>query len=377
MFICERLKKEEESLGFNGEIYAFQEDENDPYLFIVALRSTSRKYLAGGVHCGMLGRVGRDWKNPSDAIAHIARKADNMHEKIVLHGLHERHDIDGLKVGIVCSRELSPKERAKAFLSLGHIAEIVSEGSGKTCLFGGDAGVSESDLLLAWSTASMHIVGRPYKGYRGVGETGPATAKGVAQTIDIANRILWQDSLERSVAIKGVGNVGMPLVGELLARGWYITFADINAERCRDVLERYKVSSRDIVLPDLIHTTLCSVFVPCALHPIIKSDIINEFPSSLRLIVSGQNDEIERARADELAEILWERGTEIFPGPLSNALGIQMLLAEPTLYQRTYREVLMEELRFHAAVVKSVATQARDEKRSVYSVTQERVRLAS
>lgn len=374
MNVCERLRKKEKELRFNGEIFAFQEDASDPYLFIVAARNTSRKRLAGGVHCGVLGR---DWESPSDAVTHVAGKADNMHEKLFLHGLHERHDVDGLKVGIVCDHELSPKERMEAFLSLGHITEIVSEGLGKTCLFGGDAGVSESDLLLAWSSAPDHIVGRPYKGYRGTGETGPATAKGVAQTIDIAHRIRWQDSLERSVAVQGLGNVGMPLVGELLASGWYVTFADTNLERCRDVVERYRLSSTSMVSSGLIHTILCAVFVPCALHPIIRSDTINHFSSALRLIVSAQNDEIEKEYADELVVALHEQGKVYIPGPLANAMGIQMLLAEPTLAQRTYRDVLAEELRFHAAVVESVATQARDEKRSVYSVVCERIRLAS
>lgn len=374
MNVCERLRKQEKELGFNGGIFAFQEDANDPYVCIVAMRNTSRKRLAGGVHCGVLGR---DWKSPSEAITHIAGKADNMHEKLFLHGLHERYDVDGLKVGIVCDHELSPKERMEAFVSLGHIAEIVSEGSGKECLFGGDVGVSENDLLLAWSSAPDHIVGRPYKGYRGTGETGPATAKGVAQTIDIANRIRWQDSLERSVAVQGLGNVGMPLVGELLAGRWDVLFADVSLERCRDVVERYRLSSTSMVSSGLIHTILCAVFVPCALHPIIRSDTIGHFSSVLRLIVSAQNDEIEKEYADELVAALHEQGKVYIPGPLANAMGIQMLLAEPTLAQRTYRDILAEELRFHAAVVESVATQARDEKRSVYSVVCERIRLAS
>lgn len=377
MFICERLQKKEKELAFGGELWMFHEKgkkESLPYRFVGAFCDTSRQRLAGGVQYGVLGR---EWPTFSDATDHIAAKAYNMHEKIVLHGLDKRHNMDGLKVGIVCERELSPQERTEAFVSLGHVAEMASAYTGRTCLFGGDSKVSSKDLLIAWKETPDYIVGRPREN-GGVGETGPVTATGVAQAIEIFNRVLWEQSLRPSIAISGLGGVGMALLREMRMRYWFTMIADTVLEQCLTAIKECGLSEKNIVSAGRIHTTSCAVFAPCALFPIIRSDTIHEFSSDdLRLIVSGQNDEIERSRADEFAQMLWARGIEFSPGPLNNSVGIQMLAAEDQLVGKTYKELLAEELGFHAAVVESVATQARDENRSVYSVVQERIRSAS
>lgn len=385
MFLCEPLRQKGKELGFEGEIWLFQENEDDPFRIVVAVCDTHWSRLAGGTHIGLIGDAEDQWRDTDAAIAQTAIKARNMREKIILNHLHTRHDVDGMKAAIICTRELECGERERAFAFLGTVAATMSDGLGKTCLVGGDAGTSPEDLLDAWHVAPRHIVGRPRED-GGVGDTGMPTALGVADTINLICKIYGDNIWPKTASILGLGKVGRVLAIVLAKGGWNLRLSDINcsllyADLTADLVAAHRAETdRFFTFHFVAHTAghreAATVFAPCALHPIIRADTIGEFSSHLKAIISAQNDEIDPTCAFELAYALHDRGIVYVPGPAANPMGIQMLLREHDLGRMPYEEIFTEERVFHIGAVQSLLLQAKDEGSPPYAIAMERIATA-
>jgi glutamate dehydrogenase/leucine dehydrogenase len=382
MYVCERLWGKERELGFEGEIWFFQENEDDPFRIVAALCDTNRSQLAGGAHIGLIGPQEDQWANADAAVAHIVGKTKNMREKIVLNGLHIRCDVDGMKVAIICTRPLERDERKRAFEFLGKVSIIMSDGIGKMCLIGGDVRTSSEDLLHAWHVAPEHIVGRPRE-EGGIGDTGMPTALGAADTIYFVCTIYGDHTWsKKTVSICGLGKVGGGLARILMKDGYQLILSDSNPALYADLgsdllaicpVKADRFSTFYFISHRKVHREAATVFAPCAVRPIIRLDTIDEFSRSLKAIVSAQNDEIDLGCPFELAQMLHDRGIVYVPGPAVNSLGIQMLLREHDLERIPYEEILIEERALHLDVLRSLLLQAKNEDRPPYAIAMERI----
>lgn len=371
MFFCEWLRDAGKKLQFSGEIGMFQEKREDPYSIIAALcTDTSHRTLAGGTHYGLLES---DWPNFDDAVDHIAFKAMDMRRKLAVSGLSKTHDVDGAKFAIVCTRLLTPSERANAFRFLGRLGKKLSEEFQRLVLIGGDVGVKPVDLTFASDVAPYYIVGQSRE-YGGVDETGPPTAKGVMEAIELASRMYGKDSLwARTLGVKGLGSVGAALVKEALKRGWDVTIADTNPQKIAD-LQSSLLRPVRVVESSQVHKEPITVFAPCAIHPIITRASVGEF--RCKMIMSAQNTDIKQTEAFDLAIMLHEMGIIWGPGYVNNPGGIAMLLQQKNLATLSYETILNQVIARHKTRAKQIFEEAVKRNVPIFIVAEEMIQAA-
>ena len=379
LYFCERLRGADQFFGFAGEIWMFQNKKSDPFWIITALHTDTRhNCLAGGTHCGVVGAGEQDdWPTLDAAIAHIADKADDMRRKLAVSGLMDAHDADGMKAAIVCTRPLSDTERVAAFQFLGFIAKMIGDfvdpKNPHHVLIGGDMKTRAKDLSVASKIAPDNIVGQlPEDG--GIGETGPPTALGVMETIDLAMKIYGEGKAwPKTMAVQGLGSVGEPLVREALAHGWEVTVADPKISQLKNL--SFSLLAVQAVDPLEIHKQAVTVFAPCAANPIITPQTINTF--CCKMIISAQNTDIDLVRAEELMLALHQRGIKpVVPGYACNFMGIAMLLWQSDLKQLPYHMILERELKRHYTRVRQMLLRAKDRDVPPYMVAQETIKEA-
>ncbi len=142
------------------------------------------------------------------------------------------------------------------------------------------------------------------------------TAKGVYEGIKAAVRYrLGRDTLEGlTVAIQGVGNVGM-LLGRMLDKaGAHVIVADVNQTQLTKAVANF---ASDYVSPDDIHKIPCAVFAPCGLSNVINDQSIDELGC---MIVAGSAN-VQLLRPD-LGQRLHDKGILYAPDYVINAGGL-------------------------------------------------------
>ena len=148
-------------------------------------------------------------------------------------------------------------------------------------------------------------------GDRGVGgHPGPKTARGVFRGIEVA---LGGSVNGASVAVQGLGAVGMALVEMLTAAGARLEVADLDADRVAAAVrlgaERRAVD--DILLGDV------DVVAPCALGQILTPEVARALKA--RVVAGSANNQLA---SDDAGRILHERGIVYAPDYVINAGGI-------------------------------------------------------
>jgi glutamate dehydrogenase/leucine dehydrogenase/methionyl-tRNA synthetase len=153
----------------------------------------------------------------------------------------------------------------------------------------------------------------------GSGNPSPHTALGVLRGIEAAWKFLnGQDSLEGvRVAVQGVGNVGAPLVANLVRAGARVWIADLNQEAVQALVSAYP-DAVGAVAPDLIYDLDVDVFSPCALGATVNQDTIPRLRA--RLVCGAANNILREGEID--AQRLAQRGIAFVPDFLCNRMGI-------------------------------------------------------
>jgi leucine dehydrogenase len=98
----------------------------------------------------------------------------------------------------------------------------------------------------------------------GTGDPSQATAYGVFVGMQAAsNHVGWTDGLDgKTVAVQGLGNVGMHLCRYLSSAGARLIVADLNRNAVDRAVSEFEATS---VEPDRIYDVEADVFAPCAL----------------------------------------------------------------------------------------------------------------
>lgn len=183
---------------------------------------------------------------------------------------------------------------------------------------GEDVGISEDDIkqMLRFSS---HINGRPNV----AGDLAPWAALGVFYAIQGALESVFgsNDLAGRTVAVKGVGKLGLELSKLLSANGANIVCADINPKRI--ALARHRVPKIQFVSPEEIHKQKADIYAPCALGDEFNKKTIPQLRA--QIICGGANNQLT-TREDGIRLHSW--GILYVPDYLANAGGLINVVAE-------------------------------------------------
>ncbi len=176
-----------------------------------------------------------------------------------------------------------------------------------------DSGVTEHDMEI------VHSVTRYVAGIREKdvgGNPSPFTARGVWRGIEAAAKAkLGRETLDGvSVAILGVGAVGMALAELLHDAGAKLVVADINEASVKEAVKRFGATA---VSPDDCIAADVDIFSPCALGGSINKDSIGRLKA--KIVAGAANNQL---LTPEMDAALYDRGVLYAPDYVINAAGV-------------------------------------------------------
>ncbi len=241
-------------------------------------------------------------------------------------GMTYKAAITGLRHGggkSVLIRPPGAFDRNALFTSFGRFVDDL----GGRYITAEDSGTGLEDMNTI-RTQTRHVTGvDPKQG--GSGDPSPFTALGVRRGIEACvKHKLGRDSLDGlTVAIQGVGHVGLALGHELKAGGAKLIVSDIDAvrtERARVELGATAVENDAMIGADV------DVFAPCALGAVLNDKTI---PALKAVIVAGAaNNQLAEPRHGRM---LADRGIAYAPDYAINAGGLVNVAQEVLGYDAT------------------------------------------
>ena len=283
---------------FRGhEQLVYFNDEKSGLKTFIAVHNTVLGPGAGG--CRMW-----PYENEMDALNDVLRLSRGMSYKNAMAGL----PLGGGKAVIIANSKND--KTVELFKAFGRCVQKM-DGSYITAE---DVGMTTEDMLVIASETD-HIAGLPH-GDHASGDPSPFTARGVYNGIRAAVKYkLDKDSLEGlTVAVQGVGNVGLSLCENLYRDGVKILVSDIVKENLDQAVQKYDAT---IVSTDEILSVECDVLSPCALGAVINDDTIPNLKTSI--IAGGANNQLAN---DNHGVRLMDRGILYAPDYVINAGGI-------------------------------------------------------
>lgn len=285
------------------EKVSFFEDPATGLEAIVVLHSTALGPAAGGC---------RFWTyaDRNHATTDAMRLAAGMTYKNALAGL----PFGGGKAVIL--RPEGEFDRGALFRAFGKAVDSL----GGSYVTAEDVGTLVSDMQ-AVRTMTRHVAGLPSDSVSAGGDPSPWTALGVFLSLRHAvERRLGGRLAGRTVAVQGVGNVGMELCHLLHQDGANLVVADGSKARAAKAAHLYGavvVSPEDLLSADV------DVVAPCALGAILDEGSIAGLKA--KVVCGGANNQLA---SPEDGRRLAERGILYAPDYLVNAGGIINVVAE-------------------------------------------------
>jgi leucine dehydrogenase len=267
---------------------------------IVAVHSTVRGPSLGG--CRMW-----TYDDNRAAIRDALRLAEGMTYKSAVAGLK----LGGGK-GVIVLRPGEPldaRRRRDVLLDFGETVERL-DGSYITAE---DVGTSTKDMTVI-ARATKHVSGLSRRA-GGSGDPSPYTAQGVLHAIEAtAERAFGSPSLKgRSVAVVGLGHVGLRLAKMLARAGAKLVVADIDRAK-RD--EAARLGARWMT-PAKAMTAPVDLLAPCALGGVLDHESVVALQAPA--VAGAANNQLASA---DVAELMRGRGVLWAPDFVANAGGI-------------------------------------------------------
>ena len=177
-----------------------------------------------------------------------------------------------------------------------------------------DVGMTAKDMPVI-ARGTCHVAGYDQPGKTG-GNSGPATALGVFTGLKAAvkHKLGVGSTKGLTVAIQGLGKVGMNLGHRLAAEGAKLIVADVNAAAVKEAVEKLGATA---VPTEEIVTQECDVLSPNALGAILNDETIPRLKA--RVIAGAANNQLAR---DVHGTKLMERGILYAPDYVINGGGI-------------------------------------------------------
>lgn len=284
-------------------------DKDSGLKAIIAIHNTTLGPALGGT---------RMWtyKSEEDALIDVLRLSKGMTYKAAAAGLN----LGGGKAVIIGDPK---KDKSEALFRT--FGAYVNSLNGKY-ITAEDVGTTVHDMAYVFME-TPYVTGIPIS-FGGSGDPSPFTANGVLMGIKASVKFkLGGDSLKGvRVAVQGLGNVGYHLVEYLTNEGAVVTVADIDQEKVKRVVDKYKATAGD---PSGIVTSECDVFAPCALGAVINDQTIGKL--KCKIIAGGANNQLaEHRHGDQLMEL----GILYAPDYVINAGGLMNVFVELEGYSR-------------------------------------------
>jgi leucine dehydrogenase len=247
------------------ESVIFVDDAGTGLQAIIAIHSTALGPAAGGC---------RRWQyaDSSAALTDALRLS---------RGMTYKNAIAGLKFGggksVILATDTAPKS-PELFRAFGRAVESL-RGQYVTAE---DVGCSVDDMRSV-NAETSYVSGLPKSGANAGGDPSPLTAMGVFLGIKAAvQERLGKDSLQGiSVAVQGVGNVGLNLCRLLHEAGARLIVADVNRHNLQLARDELPVTE---VAPNALLFSKVDVLAPCALGNVLTAQTI---PNIQAKIVAG------------------------------------------------------------------------------------------
>jgi len=276
----------------------FVHEPNSGLKAIIAIHSTALGPAAGGC---------RRWQYANDA--------DALTDSLRLsRGMTYKNAIAGLKFGggksVILADDAAPKS-PELFRAFGRAVE----GLGGRYVTAEDVGCSVDDMRYV-KEETGHVSGLPQSGRSAGGDPSPMTALGVFHGIQAAAKArLGADSLKGlSVAVQGVGHVGLNLCRLLHEAGVKLIVADVNREHLQQARDELPVT--EVAPTELLYSAV-DVLAPCALGNIFTSVTIPKLRA--KVIAGAANNQL--ATQEDGARLM-EYGILYAPDYVINAGGI-------------------------------------------------------
>ncbi len=261
---------------------------------IIAIHSTTLGSALGGI------RV-YPYKTFEEALTDVCRLAEGMTCKAAIMGT----GTGGAKAVIITDHK-APKSEALLLA----FAEAVNYLEGQY-ICAEDTGITEKDMVVI-NKGSKYVVGLPQIS----GNPSPFTAWGVLRGIQATCMQLFDaPTVEgRTIAIQGLGVVGMDLARHLFWDGAQLIVADLDEKNVEDAMLQFGAKR---VNPDEILEVECDILVPCAFGGFLNKQSIPKL--RCKAVAGAANNQL--LTADD-GRLLLERDILYAPDFVINAAGL-------------------------------------------------------
>lgn len=276
----------------------FIDDAKTGLQTIIAIHSTALGPAAGGC---------RRWQYVDSAAA----LTDALR---LSRGMTYKNAVAGLRFGggksVILANDAAPKS-AELFKAFGRAVEALN-GQYVTAE---DVGCSVEDMRHV-NTVTNYVSGLPKSGNTAGGDPSPMTAMGVFLGIQAAvKERLGKDSLDDvSVAVQGVGHVGLNLCRLLHDAGARLLVADVNRHNLQLARNELPVTE---VAPNALLFSKVDVLAPCALGNILTAQTIPNIQA--KIVAGAANNQLA---TEQDGARLTERDILFAPDYVINAGGI-------------------------------------------------------
>lgn len=277
-------------------------DETAGLTAIIAIHNTSLGPALGGIRI-------QPYKTFDEALDDVLRLSKGMTHKSAISEV----GFGGGKSVIIAD----PKTQKTEALLLAFGAAVESLGGKYICAE--DVGCTTQDVKII-RRATKYVVGLEHA--KSSGDPGPFTAWGVFRGIQATlMKLFGSPSPEgRTIAIQGLGNVGLPLADFLFWNGANLILSDIDPARLARVAAKYGAKT---VSADQILSVECDILAPCALGGILNDQTIPQL--RCKGVAGSSNNQLLRSHH---AKALFDRGIVYAPDFVINAGGLLNVSAE-------------------------------------------------
>jgi len=279
------------------ETVAFFDDKRTGIRSIIAIHSTALGPACGGTRM-------YPYSTTEEALTDVLRLSRGMSYKSAIANI----PLGGGKAVII-----GDPARDKTEARLLAYADAVNAFGGRY-ITAMDVGMGPDDMPVV-ARGTQHIAGFDQPGKTG-GDSGPLTALGVFVGLKAAvkHRLKVDTTQGLTVAIQGLGKVGMGLAKRLHAEGAKLVVADVSADAVNRATELFGAKA---VSPNEIVTAACDVLSPNALGAILNEQTIPKLQA--QVVAGGANNQLARD-SDGIA--LKGRGILYAPDYVINGGGI-------------------------------------------------------
>lgn len=287
---------------FDGhEHVAFHQDKSSGLRAIIAVHNSNLGSALGG--CRMW-----PYANDEEALRDVLRLSKGMTYKAAMAGLKQ-----GGGKAVIIGNPRTEKTTEK-MLAMGKFIDSLSG----RYISAEDSGLTVEDLkLMAKQTdyvsgvqAKYHFNSEPADG-----NPAPSTAYGVYVGLKASVEYLMDTELNGvTVAIQGLGHVGMRLAEHLYSQGAKLYVTDIYSENIDKAVSEFSAIA---VNPNDIYDLDVDVFAPCAMGAILNLESIAKL--KVKIIAGAANNQLAK---EEFGQLLADKGILYSPDYVINAGGI-------------------------------------------------------